>query len=83
MNTAASRRAYKFQRNKCTKLRRENVKSYLKNALNKGRNSKSYWKTINPFLTDKGSHGKEDYILEESEKLIKDPKEIGEIFINY
>ena len=82
-NTAAARRSYKFQRNKCTKLRRDNVKSYFEKALNNGRNSKSYWKTIKPFLTNKGSHGKEDYILEENEKLTKDPKEIGEIFINY
>ena len=48
-----------------------------------GRNSKSYWKTINPFLTNKGTHGNEDYILEENDALVKDPNAIGEIFIDY
>ena len=82
-NTSASKRAYCSQRNKCTKLRRENMNAFLKKASIAGRNSKSYWKTINPFLTNKGSHGKEDYILEENNKLIKDPNEIGELFIDY
>ena len=82
-NTAASRRAYCSQRNKCTKLRREHINSHLKNGLSKGRNSKSYWKTINPFLTNKGTHGNEDYILEENNILVKDANRIGEIFIDY
>ena len=83
VNTPASKRAYCSQRNKCTKLRRENINSYFKKGLSVGRNSKSYWKTINPFLTNKGSHGNEDYILEENDVLVKDPNQIGEIFIDY
>ena len=82
-NTSESKIAYRSQRNKCTKLRRENINAHLKKALLKGRNSKSYWKTINPFLTNRGTHGNEDYILEEKNKLVKDPKEIGDIFIDY
>ena len=82
-NTAASKRAYCSQRNKCTKLRRENINAYLKKGISMGRNSKSYWKTINPFLTNKGTHGNEDYILEENDVLVKDPNAIGEIFIDY
>ena len=81
--TASSKRAYRSQRNKCTKLKRENINQYFKKTLENGRNSKSYWKTINPFLTDKGSHGKEDYILEENHELIKEPLQVGEYFIEY
>tara|TARA_B110001454_G_C12716814_1_gene432912 strand:- start:83 stop:3097 length:3015 start_codon:yes stop_codon:yes gene_type:complete len=82
-NTPSARKRYKVQRNKCTKLRRENISAYFKKALDKGPNSKSYWKEINPFLTDKGSHGKEDFILEENNKLIKDPSQIANMFVNY
>ena len=82
-NTPASKRAYCSQRNKCTKLRRENINTYLKKSLGMGRNSKSYWKAINPFLTNKGTHGNEDYILEENNVLVKDVKQVGEIFIDY
>ena len=81
--TAASRIAYKKQRNKCTKIRRNNIKLYFEKISNNGTNSKSFWKTINPYLNNKGSHGKEDYILEENNELIKDPEQIGNIFINY
>ena len=82
-NSAVSRRAYCSQRNKCTKLRREAINLYFKKGLNSGRSSKSYWKTIKPFLTNKGSHGNDDYILEENNVLVKDPHKIGEIFIDY
>ena len=82
-NTPSARKEYKVQRNKCTKLRRENVSNYFKEALEKGSNSKSYWKEIKPFLTDKGSHGNEDFVLEENNKLIKDPNQIANIFVDY
>jgi len=82
-NTGEAKRAYCSQRNKCTKLRRANIKSYFKNGLSKGRNSKSYWKTISPFLTNKGTHGNEDYILEENNVLVRDHNAIGDIFIDY
>ena len=36
-----------------------------------------------PFLTDKGSHGNEDFVLEENNKLIKDPNQIANIFVDY
>jgi len=82
-NTGEAKRAYCSQRNKCTKLRRASIKSYFKRGLSMGRNSKSYWKTISPFLTNKGTHGNEDYILEENNVLVRDPNYIGDIFIEY
>ena len=82
-NTATSKIAYCSQRNKCTKLRRESINAYFKKGLSMGRNSKSYWKTISPFLTKKGTHGNEDYILEENNVLVKNPDAIGDIFIDY
>ena len=34
-------------------------------------------------MNDKGSHGHDDYILEEDEELIKEPSPIANIFNNY
>ena len=34
-------------------------------------------------MNDKGNHGSKDYILEENGELTKDPKKIGDIFIEY
>jgi hypothetical protein len=34
-------------------------------------------------LNNKGSHGTDDYILEENNELIKDPEKVGDIFIDY
>ena len=81
--TSTAKIAYRKQRNKCTKLRRNNIKSYFEKISSSGTNSKSFWKTINLFLNNKGSHGKEDYILEENGELTKDPDKVGTIFIDY
>ena len=45
--------AYKKQRNICVSLRRKSLKKYLKSITEKGiNNTKSFWKFINPFLTN-------------------------------
>ena len=45
--------------------------------------AKQFWQSISPFITNKGTHGNEEFILEEKGKIIKDPREISEIFNNY
>ena len=81
--TTNSKIAFKKQRNKCTKIRRDNIRSYFENVTNKGTNSKQFWKSILPYLSNKGSHGNEDYILEEDNELIKYPEQVGGIFCDY
>ena len=73
--------AYHKQRNKCTKIKRENIAAYFKKASEEG-NTKLY-KTIKPFVTNKGTHGNEEYILEENGELIKDPIKVSTIFNEY
>ena len=77
----ASKIAFKKQRNKCTKIKRESIKAYFKKVADRGQ--KSFWKTINPFLSNKCSHGQESYILHENGGLIRDPKAIADIFNEY
>ena len=81
LKTAEARLAFRKQRNKCTRLVRESQKAYFENVNN--RNGKQFWKTIGPFMNDKGNHGNEDYIIEENGELIKDPKLVGDTFCDY
>ena len=48
-------RKYKRQRNLCVSLRRKAIKQYFSNITSKGIvTNKEFWKTIKPFLTNKG-----------------------------
>ena len=42
--------------------------------------TKQFWDLVKPFLNDKGSHGNENYTLLEKGRLIKDHRQISEIF---
>ena len=73
--------AYNKQRNKCTKIKRENIAAYFKKASEDGETK--LYKTIKPFVTNKGTHGNEEYILEENGELIRDPIKVSAIFNEY
>ena len=76
--STAAKLALRKQRNKCTHIRRQAQKSYFEN-INNGTKIVKFWKTVGPYMNDKGSH--DDYILEENEELIKEPSPIANIFI--
>ena len=80
--TPMARLAYRKQRNKCTRIKREIQKAYFANVT-KDIGGKRFWKTIGPYMNDKGNHGNEDYILEENGELIKEPNAVGDIFCEY
>jgi len=81
--TAASELAYRKQRNKCTQIKRNSIKSYF-TKLAEGRTiSKRLWDTIKPFMSVNGSHGQEEFLLEEDSTLIKDHTQIANIFNEY
>ena len=79
--TPQSRLAFTKQRNKCTKLRFKSKKAYFEKVTVDG--GKRFWQAIKPFVSDKGGHGNEEYVLEENGTLIKDLGEISSIFVNY
>ena len=80
-NTPIAKLAFRKQRNKCTKLLRESKKAYFESVTQIG--GKRFWEAIKSFVTDKGTHGNEEYILEENGSLIKDPEKVSEIYIEY
>ena len=44
---------------------------------------KEFWSSINPFISDKGFKTNEDYMLEENNIIIRDDKEIANIFNDF
>ena len=79
--TPQAKLAFVKQRKKCNKLKFENKKGYFQKVTEDG--GKRFWQAIKPFVSDKGCHGNEEYVLEENGALIKDPEEISKIFVNY
>ena len=79
--TPMAKLAFRKQRNKCTKLLRESKKAHFERVTDSG--GKPFWETIKSFVTDKGGHGNEEYVLEEDGNLIKDPEKVSTIFIDY
>ena len=79
--TTENWKAYKFQRNKCISMRRNNIrKHFFTLSSDTGAPTKKFWDSVKPFLNDKGSHGNENYSLIEDGKLIKDERRVSEIF---
>ena len=76
-----ARLAFKKQRNRCTKLLRQSKREYFEKVTQNG--GKRFWEVLKPFVTDKGSHGNEEFILEENGELIKDPVQVSNIFNSY
>merc|ERR1712208_94288 len=66
------------QRNLCNKIKR----SYF-HILSTDQKPKQFWSTINPFISDKEFKTNEDYILEEHNTIIRDDKEIANIFNDF
>ena len=63
-------------------MKRENIQSYF-NDVAHDPVKKRFWETVNPFLSENGSHGQEDFLLEENGELVKDQKQIADIFCDY
>ena len=60
------------------------IQSYFQQNTNSGNvNNKSFWKTIRPFINNKGTHDNHDIILEENGDLVKDKEKVSEILNNF
>ena len=66
----------------CTRITRTAKISHFEN-LCKNPSSNEFWKTVKPFITDKGHYTSEDYMLEENDDLIKDNKKICDLFHDF
>ena len=84
--TEESLRAYKKQKNFCSRLYKKERKKYYTNLdLRKITDSKKFWKTAKPFFSDKGVDGNNIALIEGEEIYQEDhevAKILGEFFNN-
>ena len=75
---------YKKQRNLCVSIRRKSTTNYLNKSTDKGlETNKSFWKFINPFLTNKGTLADCDITIADGKKIISDGFELAKTFTNH
>ena len=76
-------RAYKKQKNFCSRLYKKERKRFYTNLDSKGiTDSKKFWKTIKPFFSEKGAN-KNDITLIEGDKIFQEDSEVARIFIDF
>ena len=84
MKTPTNWELYRKQRNLCTSMRRQAVKTYFLERCERGPNNTDFWHTIKPFLTNKGYHDDgNDILLHDESKLVHDPELTSNIFNDY
>ena len=82
-STAEILRLYKKQKNFSSELYKKERKKYCNSLrLNKVTDNKSFWKTINPFLSLKGTNINK-ITLSDNDKVILDNKQLCETFSNF
>ena len=77
LRTPASWEAYRKQRNICTDLRRKSVKRYFQERCTGGSSNETFWKTIRPFVSSKGSKNDLDLMVEDGDDIITDPIKVA------
>ena len=68
---------FKKQRNICTTLKRKAKRTFF---IEKTKDREGFWKIFGPYLSNKGHHSKEDYIISKDGALINDKKSVANLF---
>ena len=67
-----NKKLYKRQRNKCVSIRKKSMKQYFSNITSKGTvTNREFWKTMKPFLTNKGFLDNSDIMLRGDNEMKK------------
>ena len=71
-------------RNEATKQRRLAITQYWKTkADDLGKNSKDFFRTFKPFISDRGNRADADITINHGEAVVKDQSKVSEIFVDY
>ena len=74
---------FKFQRNYCVNLLRKTKKQYYKNLNVKNVvDNQTFWKTVKPYFSDKGSNSRRITLLE-NDSILTDGKDIAKTMNNF
>ena len=81
--TEENKKLYKKQRNFCSRLYKKEKKNYYSNLnLKDVTDNKRFWKTVKPFLSDKGSTSSQITLVKEKQ-IIADDKKVANSFNDY
>ena len=76
-------RNFKFQTNYCVNLLRKTKKQYYKNLNVKNVvDNQTFWKTVKPYFSDKGSNSRRITLLE-NDSILTDDKDIAKTINNF
>ena len=82
-NTIENNKAYKNHKNYCSRLYKKVRKQYYANLNHSNiTDNRKFWKTIKPFLSDKGQ-SQQNIIIVDSAKIYSDEKEVAEMLNNF
>ena len=81
--TPANWEAYRKQRNLTTKLKRLSIRTYFDERCSGGPNSKDFWPTFKPFLSNRGLLKDPVIILSENNNIISDQTSVSNILNNF
>ena len=74
---------YKRQRNKVVNIRRTSIRTYFEIQCSHDSNGKTFWKTVKPFISDKGYSPPGNIMLQDNEELFSKKYDVVEIFNKY
>ena len=81
--TPTAERMYKKQKNFCSRLyKKERRKFYNNLDIKKFTDNKMFWKTVKPFLSDKGNSSKKINLVE-GDTIVSEDSEVAEILNTY
>ena len=81
-NTTENNKAYKKHKNYCSRLyKKVRKKHYADVNLSNITDNRKFWKTIKPFLSNKGQ-SQQNIITVDSEKIYSNDKEVAEMLNN-
>ena len=82
-SNAFFRKQYVYWRNKVVSLNRTSIKKYFDEKCNGSSTSKSFFKTISPYISDKKLQNGRMIILRENENIVTQSSEVADIFNTY
>ena len=82
--TAENWDKYRKLRNECVSLTKKVKREYFQNLnINSINDNKTFWKTVKPFLSNKGNSKQKKIILVENNEIIRDDKKNADIMNEY
>ena len=67
----------------CNQIEKKINENILLERCSGGTKQGDFWKTIKPFFSKKGSSGEQTIVLNESDKIVNDQKEVANHFNNF